>query len=95
MTYHQMIEQADVEKLAGFADFMGYLAVSPARFRHARRMIMRQNQRGGVELQRLPDDLAWGHFHTVNRPREHFLCPQHPVLIIQKERHKDLALLMG
>ena len=60
-TDDQVIENLDIENIAGFNEFVGDFYVSFSRFNHTGGVIMGDNDGGGGVLQGRTKDLAGGY----------------------------------
>src|SRR5690349_5047219 len=91
----EVIEHPNIDLSQRAFQALGQRAVGGARLRHARRMVVREDHRSGVGLQRRPDDLARIHRRAVDgadTQRFHF---DDAVLVVEPQREERFARLVG
>ena len=78
-----MIEQADVDQGERFLDALGDQFVGLTRFRDAGRVIVRDDDRGGIALQSQLDDLARMHAGAVDRAAKQLIEGDQAMAIVE------------
>ena len=91
--HDEVVEHADLHHGQRVAQSRGDQLVGLARLRDPARVVVREDHRGGVELQRPLHDLAGMHRGAVDGAQEHLLDGDQPVAAVEEETAEHLALL--
>jgi hypothetical protein len=78
-----MIEQANVDQRERFLDALGDQLVGLTRFGDAGRVVVRNDDGGGVALQGQLDDFSRMHARAVNRAAKQFLELNQAMALVQ------------
>src|SRR5471030_971123 len=90
-----MVKYTNTQQLAGFYYLLGHPNVHCAGFRHAGRVIMRQNDSCRINLQRLANNFAGMNFYAANGTSKHLLMANNAVLIVEKKYQKHLPFTVS
>lgn len=90
-----MVVQRHTQRRARSCDFFGHGDVGLRRRRIPRRVIMHEDQRRGVDLERALDDLARVDRHVIDRAPRLCLVGNENVLAIKEQHAEFLDILVG
>ena len=88
---HEVVEEPDVEERERVLEPVGQDLVRTARLGHPRRVVVKDDQCGGVMLERPLGHDAGIHLRRVDSAGEKLLACENPVLGVEEDRAEDLA----
>ena len=95
VTHDQVIEHAHIDDRQDLGERPGQLDVLTARYNAARGVVVRQDDRCGVQAQRLLDDLARVDRGPVDRAVEQFPPGEHLVAAVEKQAGERFVFQPG
>lgn len=93
--HHDVIERAHTDEIQRVLQFRGEVAIRHAGLRVTRRVVVHQDQGGGVVLQGELHNLPGIHAGAIESPPEQLLERNHPVSAVEHEQGEHFVLIIS